>query len=236
MALAPNAVGRPGRTVYRYLAREIATPTLFALLGLTAVVLTRDFMGLSELVINRGVSTFVVLKIAACEAIPLAARMFPFSVLIGCLVALGRLGSDREVLALESLGITGAALVWPVAAFAAVMTVASLFFSLVAAPRASRELDASLERIAREMPWANVRAGQVSEFGGWQLEAREVNARGDELQEVLLWMPRLGETVFARAGHMSAGQDGSIEIVLEDGSSLARDPARERPARGARRG
>ena len=231
MSVVKPAQRRPGRTFYRYVAWEIATPTAFALLGLTAVVLTRDFMGLSELVINRGIATLEVLKIALFEAVPLAAQMFPFSVLIGCLVALGRLGADREVLALESLGVTAAALVWPVTAFAALMTAASFFFSVVAAPWASRELDASLDRISRAMPWANVRAGQVNEFGGWQLEAREVSARGDELRDVLLWMPRLAETVFAREGQMTTDESGAIEITLRDGSALLKTDSGPRQVR-----
>ena len=112
---------------------------------------------------------------------------------------MGRLGADREILTLEANGIPATRLVWPVVAFAAGMTALSVFLSVQAAPWAARSQDAVLERVAREKPWANIRQGQVSEFGGWQLEAREVSSRGDRLKSVLMWMPDIGETIFARS-------------------------------------
>ena len=66
-----------------------------ALVGFTVVVLTKDLLGFSELVINRGIGADVVAGIAFYKALPIAAQMFPFATLVGCLVALGRLGADR---------------------------------------------------------------------------------------------------------------------------------------------
>ena len=115
---------RPGLTLYRYIAREALRPTAFALLGLTAVVLTTRILGFSDLVINRGLGAGLVGRMVFFEAVPVMARMFPFGVLVGCLVALGRLGADREILALETSGVAVGRLVWPVVAFAGVMTLA----------------------------------------------------------------------------------------------------------------
>jgi lipopolysaccharide export system permease protein len=214
-----QAAHRPlGLTFYRYVALEALRPTIFALLGLTTVVLTKELLGFSILVINRGLDVGAVALIALYMAIPVAALMFPFSVLLGCLVAMGRLGADHEILTLEANGIAAARLVWPVIAFATGMTVLSMYLSIQAAPWAARSHDAALERVAREKPWANINPGQVSAFGGWQLEAREVSSRGDRLKGVLLWMPDIGETIFARAGRLDATEDGSIRIQLTKGS------------------
>src|SRR5262249_2394134 len=76
---------RPGRTLYRYLASEALRPTAFALVGLTVVVLTTEVLHFSELVINRGVNAGSVARILFFEAVPMAARMLPFSVLVGAL-------------------------------------------------------------------------------------------------------------------------------------------------------
>lgn len=209
---------RPGFTLFLYLAREALRPTAFGLLGLTIVILTTNVLGYSDLVINRGVGAGDVGRMLFYESVPVAARMFPFAVLIGCLVALGRMGADREILVLEASGVVPARLVWPVAAFAGAMTVAALLLSVYATPWASRRFDAALEMISRTKPWAQLRAGSVNKFGGWQLEAREVSASGDALKGVLLWVPEIGETIFARAGTLAASEDGSIEITLRNGS------------------
>lgn len=208
----------PGRTLYGYVARETLVPFLIALSGLTLTILTRDLIGFSELVINRGLGVFEVSLIALHEAVPVAAYMFPFALLVAVLVALGRLGADREILVLEASGVSASRLITPVACFAGAAAVVSAGLSLLAAPASNRALDGTLDRIANQQPWASFRAGAVNEFGGWRVEAREVSAKGDELRGVLLWMPDLGETVFARKGEVSAVGDGSIDITLRDGS------------------
>jgi lipopolysaccharide export system permease protein len=207
-----------GPTFYRYVALEALRPTLFALIGLTAVVLTKDLLGFSDLVINRGLGVGAVALIAFYKAVPIAALMFPFSVLLGCLVAMGRLGADGEILTLESSGVAAARLVWPVICFAGLMTVLSVGLSVRAAPWAARSLEAAMQQVSREKPWAQIRKGVVSEFGGWQLEAREVSSGGNDLKGVLLWMPDLGETIFARSGRLVATEDGSVQIRLSHGS------------------
>jgi LPS export ABC transporter permease LptG/LPS export ABC transporter permease LptF len=220
MAVAVPIHRRPGLTLYRYIAREALRPTAFAVLGLTAVVLTSRIVGFSDLVINRGLGAAAVGQMVFFESVPVLARIFPFGVLVGCLVALGRLGADREILALESSGVAAGRLVWPIVAFTTAMTLAALGVSLGLGPWASRALDDALSRISRERPWAQIRAGVVSHFGDWQLEAREVSASGQELHGVLLFTPDLGETVFARSGSISSTPDGAIELVLSSGSAV----------------
>jgi len=212
----------PRLTLYLYFAREALWPSLFALLGLTVVVLTTNFLGYSELVVNRGVGAADVGRMAFWEAVPVAGRMFPFAVLVGCLVALGRLGADREILVLEASGVAAARLVWPVVSFAGVMTVPALLLSVYATPWANRSFDAALEEISRAKPWAQFRANAVNEFGGWQLEAREVSPAGDELTSVMLYVPDVGETLFSRFGTLGVGEGGAIELTLSDGSIVLR--------------
>jgi len=229
MSVGRSVSRSPGTTLSRYVTHEIWRPVGFALIGLTLVILIQDLLGFSDLVINRGLGVGDVAGIAFAEAVPVAARMFPFALLVGTLVALGRLGADREILVLEASGISASRLMAPVARFSLAMTGLSLLLSLLAAPAADRDLDASLERISRQQPWANFRAGNVSEFGGWKLEAREVSARGDELRGVLLYMPDIAETIFARNGRVATAASGDVELTLEHGRLVPspRDGARQ---------
>jgi LPS export ABC transporter permease LptG/LPS export ABC transporter permease LptF len=208
---------RPGWTLYRLVAKEALTPTFLALFGLTAVVLTQNLLELSDLFVNRGLSGGTVSLIAFYQAIPTATLMLPFAVLMGCLVALGRMGADLEILALEASGVTAARLVWPFVAFASVMTLLSAGLSLSGAPWTSRALDRVFATIALEKPWSQVQRGVVTHFGDWRIEAREVNARGDQLKGILLWLPEVGQTVFARSGRVDTLDDGTTEISLQDG-------------------
>jgi len=192
-------------------------PTLFSLFGLTAVVLTKELLGYSDLVINRGLGADAVLQIAFFQIVPLVTLVFPLAVLMGVLIALGRLGADLEILVLETLGVRATRLAGPIGVFALVMSLICLCLSLGAAPWASRSLDQALLALSRENPAAQMRAGKVNRFGAWRLEAREVSARGDKLKNVLLWMPSMGDTVFAHKGTLSTNEDGGIDMTLEKG-------------------
>ena len=213
-----QATRRPGRTLSRYFAREALVPTLLAIGGLTLVVLTRDLIGFTEMVLNRGVGTLRMLSIAFFESVPISATLLPFAGLIGALVALGRLGADREIAALEAAGISAARLIGPAARFASALALATAGLSFFGAPAAQRALDAAFEGIARAQPWTQIRPGAINRFGGWQLEAREVGPKGDVLRGVLLWTPELRETIFARTGRISASADGSVRLELGTGS------------------
>ena len=50
-----------------------------------------------------------------------------------------------------------------------------------------------------------------------KLEAREVSSDGQELREVLAWLPEVGETVFAARGRITPDPDGAM-VELEDGT------------------
>lgn len=219
MGAVPPRHRRPRRTLYRYVAREVLLPASFALLGLTGVVLTRDIVGFLPLM-NSGVSGSAIASIAVYKAIPLGATMLPFALLVGSLVALGRLGADREILVLEASGMAAWHLIGPITALAAAATGVALVANLAVAPWASRAQDRALERISRERPWADIRPGAVSEFGGWQLEAREVLDGGSHLRGVLLFSPDLGETVFALDGRITPGGEGSFSLRLGAGTVL----------------
>jgi len=221
---------RPGGTLYRAVVREVAAPAALALCALTLVLLTQDLIGFSELVINRGLAARSVAWLAFYELVPRVSLSLPFACLVGCLVGLGRMGADRELLVLEASGISSPRLIGPVLTFAGGVTILGLLLSLYAAPWSVRSLDKAVEAFSRESPGATLRAGVIQEFGDWKLEAREVSASGRELEGVLMWMPDLGETVFARRGLLTPDPEGS-RIELEDGTVVLEPRKRPRQIR-----
>ncbi len=209
---------RPGWTLYRHLLVELTPPTLFTLLILSIVVLSEDMLQFSDLVLNRGLGAGAVASLALYRLVPAVTWMLPFAVLMGSLIALGRLGADRELLAIEAAGISAPRLLPPVLLFASVATALGVGLSVYAAPRANQAMDATLEEMAQRKPWAALRAGQVRRFGDWKLEAREVSSGGDRLSGVQLWMPDLGETVFAEHATLDRSSGEGIRITLERGA------------------
>lgn len=209
---------RPGLTLFGLLFREAAGPTLLTLLILTVIVLTDDMLRFSDLVLNRGLGAGPVGSMALYKLVPALSWMLPVAVLMGSLIGLGRLGADRELLAIEASGISSPRLIQPMLLFGALAAVAALALSLSAAPAANRALDATLEQLASAKPWAGIRQGKVHHFGEWKLRASEVSADSVRLAGVQLWVPSAGGTVFAARATLDASDERAVRMRLEDGT------------------
>jgi lipopolysaccharide export system permease protein len=106
------------RTLNRYLLREIAIPFGLGLAIVTLILLIARILKLVELVVNRGAPA------PGTEALSYILPAFleltvPMALLLAVLVALGRLSSDSELIALNASGVSLYQLLAPVAAFAA---------------------------------------------------------------------------------------------------------------------
>jgi len=123
-----------GWTLFGYIAREAVVPTLLALGGLSLAALTKSLLGLSDLLVNRGLSPEDTAAFVGFEIVVLAARILPFAVLLGALIALGRLAADKELLALESCGVSPGRLIGPVLAVGCLGTLGGLALSLQVVP------------------------------------------------------------------------------------------------------
>ncbi len=222
-SFSPRRLGQP---LGFYIVAELFAPTLWAVFGLTALVLTKDLLGFSDLVINRGLGLAAVGWIAFYELVPLLSRTLPFAVLVGTLVGLGRLRSDRELLALEAAGLARRHLALPILGFGTVLTLFGLGFSLFTAPAALRALDDALGRMIQQNPGVALRPGRVHEFGEARMSAREISARGDSLRGILLWVPDTsqeyfaGQTLFAERGRVQPLAQGTARLILYDGVIL----------------
>lgn len=215
-----RASRRLGTTLRAYVMHTIARPTVGALVGLTIVFLTKDLLSFADFVINRGFGVDVVATIALYEIIPLATRTLPFAVLVGTLVGLGRLINNREVLALQAVGVAPQRLLGPMLTFAWLATVVGLPLSLSLGPWADRTLDATLHELTVMNPGLALRPGVVREFSGVKLVAREVSARGDHLRGVVLWIPAQGQILFAERGEFMPQPDGAVQLIFSNGVML----------------
>lgn len=193
-------------------------PSFFALVAFGLVVLLTDLLGYAELIVNRGLSTGEVAQIAGLQLLPTLARTLPFAVLVGSLVGLGRLSADRELLALETSGFSARQLARPGLYFAFLAMLISIALSVSVSPAAQRAVRDKMIALSEEKPGLALRAGMATSVGGWRMEAREVEDEGARLAGVLLYMPTLGETVFAQRGAVK-----TWTVEAEPPAAIARD-------------
>lgn len=212
---------RPSARIRRYLIAEMVLPTVLAVAVFGLVVLMTDLLGYADLIVNRGLGPAEVGEIAGLQLLPTLARTLPFAVLVGSLVALGRLSADRELLALETSGLSARQLAGPGLLFACGATVVSLALSLAVSPAAQRVVRDRMIELADQKPGLALREGLATRLGNWRIEAREVEDEGARLAGILLYMPSLDETLFAQRGAVLGDPEGGKRLVLEDGLILS---------------
>jgi len=108
----------------RYLLREMVGPFFLALAGLVLFILLNIILSLSDLMVDRGIGMATLLKLVVLKMPSLLVIAVPMSALFATFLGLGRLSHDREIVALESIGIPLRRVLLPLILAAAVVGVA----------------------------------------------------------------------------------------------------------------
>src|SRR5688500_38817 len=105
------------RTLDRYIIREIIPPFVIALLVFTFILIIPFIIALAETMIAKGVPWLTILHLIGTLLPMSLALTIPIALLIGSLVAFGRLSSDREVVVMMACGLSPYRLLRPVLVF-----------------------------------------------------------------------------------------------------------------------
>jgi lipopolysaccharide export system permease protein len=124
-------------TLYRSILREVITPFFLGLMAFTAVLLMGRMVRLTDLVIAKGVPLSDVLWLVAYLLPGFATVTLPMALLLGVLLAFGRLSSDSETTAMKSCGVSLYGMLPPVMAVALLATAATAIITLHTLPTAN---------------------------------------------------------------------------------------------------
>ena len=136
------------RTLASYVAREVALYFLLGFIAITTVLVSQNLLRrLEEL---AGVTfTWADLRIALSgTTVMFTAYAAPISLLFGALLAMRRLATDAELLAMRACGIGPAALLIPTLAIGALVSALTGYLMIQSEPEARRELRALLTTVA----------------------------------------------------------------------------------------
>jgi LPS export ABC transporter permease LptF/LPS export ABC transporter permease LptG len=126
------------RTLDRYVIRELLLPTALSLLLLTFILVIPPILREVEELIVRGIAWSTFLHLLVLLLPQALALTIPMAVLLGILIAFGRLSGDREFVALQACGVSPFRLIRPVAVVAVVAMAATAHQIIVALPDANQ--------------------------------------------------------------------------------------------------
>jgi LPS export ABC transporter permease LptF/LPS export ABC transporter permease LptG len=211
------------RTLDRYLLRELIAPFLIALVMLTFALEIPPIIQQGEGLIAKGVAWGTVARVLLTLVPQALGITIPMALLIGMLIALGRLSGDREIVALEACGVSLIRLLRPFGLFAALATAATAYVMIVALPASNQEFREITFRVVTTMAESKVKPRVFfQDFPNVVIYAREVTPGvgwGDVVvvdntahDDPKLYLARTGRVLIDTPKQ-------TVQLVLQDGTS-----------------
>jgi LPS export ABC transporter permease LptG/LPS export ABC transporter permease LptF len=212
----------------RYVIREVLWPFALGLLIFTFILIIPFLIELAEQFISKGVATGVVLQLMATLLPQALGLTIPMSLLLGLLVAFGRLSADREFVAMQACGVSLLRLAQPVALMSVVCWAATSYVLLVAVPNANQRFREITFNIVAERAEGEVRPRVFFDsFPNLVIYVREVPTTGgwngvfmadERSQSPSIFLAKRGRVVIDR-------EKRTVQMVLEDGTRHTADAA-----------
>jgi lipopolysaccharide export system permease protein len=211
------------KTIDRYVIREIVPPFVLSLLIFTFVLELPPVMQQLEQLLAKGVPWPTVGRIILLLSPQALGLTIPMALLVGMLIGLGRLSTDRESVALLACGVSPFRLLRPVLVLAGLATAATLYVMIYAIPDANQEYREILFATLSKKVESDIRPRVFyQDFPNWVLYPRNEAPVGEAgWSDVLLADTSKVDTVelhMARRGRIVLDPaKRTIEIVLNDG-------------------
>ena len=131
------------RITDRYILREVIPPFLLGLFVFTFLLMIPPIMEVAEDLIAKGIEATTIVRIMGTLVPQGLGITIPIALLLGILMGLGRLSSDRESVALQACGVSVFRMLYPLILLAVLTSLATsyvLVFALPDANQAFREI------------------------------------------------------------------------------------------------
>jgi lipopolysaccharide export system permease protein len=209
------------RILDRYILREVVVSWVSVTGVLLAILITNQVASVLARAAEAGYPRGVVLELIMLGAVQNLSVIVPVGLLLGVILALGRLYHDSEMTAAQACGAGSRTVLVPVLGFSIVLTVLLGFLSLRVAPAATgRMLDLRKEAL-RAGQFAPIAAGKFRTFGGGSTVVYAQDSDEDgTLRRVFVERDRgdhLEVALAQRATH-AYSEDGNLQVItLYDG-------------------
>lgn len=118
----------------RYILREMVGPTALGFAFYTFIILMRQLFELAEMIIKRSLPFSTVVRLLALSLPHIVVLTIPMALLFGLLIAVGRLSSDSEIIAMRAAGVSTRTIYRPVFYFSAAMFILNLALMNIVLP------------------------------------------------------------------------------------------------------
>jgi len=211
-----------------YFLKEFIGPLFLALAVLTFVMLMGNLVKIVDLVIRKGVDILSVSKLFLFLMPYLLTYTLPIAALTAVFLALGRLSSDNEIIAIKASGINLFTLILPLLILGLILSLVLVIFNDRVIPYAHYATRKTLVEVGIKNPAAALEPGVfINSFQKYILFIYRVDE--NKLTNLRLYEPqgqgKPTRTIVARKGEFIAiPEKNMIKLKLIDGTSDEPDP------------
>lgn len=211
------------KTLNGYVAREIASPFFVSLFVLTFFLLLGRIMRYADLVLSRGVSFLETMWLFS-HLIPfILALTIPIALLMGVLLAFGRLSSESELTAMRAAGVSLYQLLRAPLWFGVFSYIFCAGITLFLIPSANTAFKGTLNRLLHTKAISAIQEGAFDdEIQGVALFVEKVFKEQGTMEGILIFDTKTSPgpmTITAKEGSIPAAQKGAgLTLILKNGS------------------
>lgn len=210
------------RIIDRYVIRQVLMPLAIGLVVFTFIFIIEALREYVEPLVAKGVPPRVLITVLGTLIPQALALSIPMALLLGLLVAFGRLSSDREFVAMQACGVSLRRLLLPVALLSLLGWAATSYVMLVAVPASNQTFrEVTFSVIAQRAEGEVKPRVFFTDFPDLMLYVREVPLSGDGWNGVFMSDTRPGEIeaiYLAEHGRVVIDRKArTVQLLLERG-------------------
>jgi len=212
----------------RYVLKEHIAPFFAALFVTTFLFVINFLVEVLDKILSKGIPAGIVLEIFALNVVWMVGLAVPMSVLAATLMTFGRLSSDREIVAMQSAGISPLSLMRPVLVFSALLMVLLMLFNNWLLPEANYRSAMLMQSVTRKRPHAMIDEGKlINQFPGIQIWVSRIDNQNAELYGIKIFeiggnYPRVITADSASMEYVDMG--ATLMLHLKNGENHFVDP------------
>lgn len=170
--------------IWRYLLREFLFSFCIAFLFFFFIFFVNQLLLLAEEILSKRVPVWTVVRLIVYSLPAILAFTFPFSSLLGALMALGRLASDNEISAFRAGGVSQRTLFIPVLCLGALLSGMSFFTNDYLLPRGTVEFAKLYRDVLYANPSLELESNSVRRYQDIILSTGEVE--GNSISDLMI--------------------------------------------------
>ena len=211
------------KIINRYIFKEMAVPFVIVITVLTITSLLSKVIIAVNLLVNYGVSFFIILKFFLFSMPWFLIYIIPMSFLIAVLITYNRLSSDNEITAMKASGLDLLRISMPVAVMALIAYFIATFFTVYAFAWGNVSSKRLIYEVARSKATIGLKERVFNDaFDGLILYANNIIAENGEMEGIFISDQRDEQDKFivvAKSGIISADQQAEkITLRLLNGT------------------